>query len=138
LPHDNGGVRRLIQLVISLAAIAVILFGARYAIAKERLHDVNLRQLYLEMNNQYFSGELDTDVPVTWGDPGIGNDAVTRYGKNDDAPSEIIIDRRAANSEERLRYLMGHEQCHLNTRAERLAGQDAHGDSWQACMQRFE
>jgi hypothetical protein len=130
-------VRRLIQVLISLAAVAVILFGARYAIAQERLHDVNLRQLYLQMNDQYFTGELDTTVPVSWGDPGVGNDAVTRYGKNADSTSEIVIDRGAAASEERLLYLMGHEQCHLKTRAERWAGQDVHGEAWQACMERF-
>jgi hypothetical protein len=132
-------VRRLIQLAISALAVAVILFGARYGIGKERLHDVDLRQLYLQMNDQYFNGELDKTVPVNWGDPGVGYDAVTNfYGKTADSATEIIIDRSAASSEERLRFLMGHESCHLKTRPERLAGQDAHGEAWQSCMERFK
>jgi hypothetical protein len=59
--------RRSFQLLICLAAIAVILVGARYAIGREAVRDTNLHDLYQQINQESFGGKLQT-VTVNWDD----------------------------------------------------------------------
>jgi len=128
-------VRRCLHIAVSYLCLFVGL-GARYALAKEPMRDVDLCQLYRDMNTQYFQGKLQRNVPVLWGNPGAGNDAVTYTFKN--GGTEIVIDHRAVTSEQRLHHIIAHEMCHVATqRAAYAAAEDVHGQAWQSCMKRF-
>ena len=124
--------RRSIQFAISVVAVAVILAGARYAIARESLRDTNLHEIYERINQESFDGKLP-NVPVTWDDL-AKQDAlgITDFDESGKAFS-IELDRKEITDADDLRRVLRHEACHVFT------GHldDAHGVAWQDCMEGF-
>src|SRR5208337_909380 len=49
-----------------VVCLAVLLAGAKYAVARERLRHADLHEVYQRINQQYFSGRLP-DAFVHWG-----------------------------------------------------------------------
>jgi predicted SprT family Zn-dependent metalloprotease len=127
--------RRAVQITVSLACLAVILFGARYAWGRERLRQTDLQIVYQQINQESFNGEL-TDVVVEWSELPDDYGETTFY---DDGRVAIRIDRESVADDEQLTETMQHEMCHVATRDEvAKTGQDAHGAAFQSCMARFE
>jgi hypothetical protein len=127
--------RRSLQLTVSLVCAGIILFGARYAVGRERLRQTDLSGLYQRVNQESFHGELP-DAVVEWSALPDKYDTTTFYS---DGAVEIEIDRVSVTSEEQLMKTMEHEACNVYTRAVVVeTGQDAHGEAFQNCMKRFE
>jgi predicted SprT family Zn-dependent metalloprotease len=127
-------VRRLIQLAVSIVAVMTIVAGAAYAYDRESFRDTDLHALYNQMNRDDFQGALPQSQ-IMWARL---DDAYAEAGVGDDGSAVIELDPRLIKNRLQLRENMIHEMCHIETSAEYHAGQDGHGDSWQACMQRFE
>jgi hypothetical protein len=133
--QPSFGMRRLIHITVFLAGLAVILLGARYAIARESLRQADLPGLYQQINQESFNGTL-TDATVEWWElPEDYGD--TRFYS--DGRVEIRIDRDSVTDEEQLTETMRHEMCHVATHEEVVRlHQDDHGELFQRCMGRFE
>ena len=109
----------------------VILFGTRYAYSRESVHNVNLYELYQQINRESFDAKLPY-VSVSWSDLSAQNtDGVTSF---DDAarPVAIELDRQRITSEGDLRAVLRHAACHVS-----VGEKVAHGSAWQRCMDRF-
>ena len=123
--------RRFFQITVSVAAVALILLGARYAYSRESVHNVNLYERYQQINRESFDAKLPY-VSVSWTDLSSQNaDGITSFDGND-RPVSIELDRRRITSERDLRAVLRHEACHVSV-GERIA----HGSAWQRCMDRF-
>jgi len=116
------------DMLISLVALAVIFFGIRYAVTRERLRHADLHAWYQRDNSELFSGKLP-DARVEWSDLSDDNDAGKTYQLGDDS-FVILLDRKQNMSESEARDTLKHEACHVATWGEN----PAHGPKWQACM----
>jgi SprT-like family len=116
------------DMLISLLALAVIVFGIRYAVMRERLRHADLHAWYQQENAEFFGGQLQ-DADVKWGDHREDNDEGITYRLTDDSFA-IVIDRSTNTSESDARETLSHEICHVATWG------DEHGSKWQACMSR--
>ena len=126
--------RRAIQITVSLACVAIVLFGARYALGRERVRKTDLVRLYQQINLESFDGALP-DVVVKWGSLKDAN-GETQFSEG---LKVIDIDRASVTSEEQLVKTVQHDACHVYTHAVvEETGQDAHGEAFQSCMKRFE
>jgi len=123
--------RRFFQSTVSAVAVVIILLGTRYAYSREFVHDVNLHELYQQINRESFDAKLPY-VSVSWADLSAQNaDGITSYDE-DDRPVSIELDRQRITSERDLRAVLRHDACHVS-----VGGKVAHGSAWQRCMDRF-
>ena len=117
-------------MLISLLALAVIVFGIRYHMMRERLRHADLHSWYEQENATVFGGSLQ-DASVEWGDL-RQDDAEGITYKYDDDSFAIVLDRSTNTSESEARDTLRHEACHVATWGE----EPKHGPKWQACMSR--
>jgi SprT-like family len=118
------------DLLISLVALAVIVFGVRYHIMRERLRHADLHSWYQQDNAELFGGKLP-DGRVKWSDLSEDNDEGKTYQLTDDS-FVILLDPKQNTSEDKTRDTLRHEACHVATWGE----EPVHGPKWQACMSR--
>ncbi len=126
---------RRLHISMGLLSVATIFWGAGYAVGRERLRSTDTHRVYQRVNAESFGGQLP-DVQVEWGEAGEGNYGMTYF--YDDGSVEIAIDWRTVKTEEKLLETVRHEACHVATRSVvEETGQDAHGEAFHACMNRF-
>jgi hypothetical protein len=124
-------VRRLFQIAVSVVAALIILLGTRYAYSRESVHNVDLHELYRQINRESFDAKLPY-VSVSWADLSAQNaDGITSFD-DDDHPVSIELDKQRITSERDLRAVLRHEACHVS-----VGEKVAHGSAWQRCMDRF-
>jgi 2',3'-cyclic-nucleotide 2'-phosphodiesterase (5'-nucleotidase family) len=124
-------VRRFFQITVSAVAVVLILLGTRYAYSRESPHNVNLHELYQQINRESFDAKLPY-VSVSWADLSAQNaDGITSFDDHDH-PVSIELDRQRITSERDLRAVLRHDACHVS-----VGGKVAHGSVWQRCMDRF-
>jgi SprT-like family len=116
------------DILISLLALAVITFGVRYAVMREKLQRTDLHIWYQQENATEFGGQLK-DASVQWGYLKEENAEGITYKMTDDSFA-IVLDRGSNTSEKEARDTLRHEMCHVSTWGE----QPSHGPRWQACM----
>jgi hypothetical protein len=116
------------DVLISLLAIAIIVFGSRYAVMRERLRHADLHAWYQQENATEFGGHLQ-DASVQWGYLKEKNAGGITYQLTDDS-FVIVLDRSSNTSETKARETLKHESCHIATWDE----QADHGPRWTACM----
>ena len=117
-----------------VVCLAVLLAGAKYAVARERLRHADLHEVYQRINQQYFSGRLP-DAFVHWGHL---DNAIGRTYTYQDGSVRIALDPGSIATEEEIQETLRHESCHVKTyREAEAAGQDSHGPLFEACMLRF-
>ncbi len=116
------------DMLISLLALAVIVFGIRYHLMRERLRHADLHSWYQQENATNFGGSLQ-DADVEWGDLREEKAEGITYRYTDDSFA-IVIDRHSNTSESQARETLRHEICHVATWG------DEHGPKWQACISR--
>ena len=123
------------QIAVSMACLALIGIGARYAYAREMLRNSDPHDVFVQVNRESFDGTLP-DVPVRWAHI---KDAYAKTRTYENGTADIVISRELVTSESRLRETLQHESCHLLTYDEAASlGEDDHGRLWQACMDRFK
>jgi SprT-like family len=118
------------DIVISLLALAVIVFGIRYHMMREHLRHANLHAWYQQDNAELFGNKLP-DARVEWSDLSEDNDEGKTYQLTDDS-FVIVLDRNSNTSESEARDTLRHEACHVATWGE----EPVHGPRWKACMSR--
>lgn len=124
------------RILVSLLSLAIICFGVRYAVARERLRQTDPHAIYQQVNSESFNNELP-DVPVRWSDAGDDNYGLTHF--YDDGTALIDIDPRNVTTEAMLLETVRHESCHIYSQAVvEETRQDVHGEAFQTCMKRFE
>ena len=118
--------------LVSLAALAVILFGVRFAYGREQLRKANLHAWYEQDNARFFDGELP-DAYIRWEglqkEEWLGVTEVSELGY-----LEIVLDPYELTTEAEVRSVLHHEECHAATWGE----EPAHGPQFQACKERLE
>jgi hypothetical protein len=112
----------------SLLALAVIIFGIRYHVMRERLRHADLHSWYQRDNADLFGGKLP-DARVQWSDLSEDNDEGKTYQLTDDS-FVILLDPKQNTSEDKARDTLRHEACHVATWGE----DPVHGPRWKACM----
>jgi hypothetical protein len=123
-----------VRILISLLSLAVICFGVRYAVGRERLRDPNyLHALYQETNRKFFAGQL-SDVEVKAHNLSEEKAEGITYKKTEDR-FVIVLDPYWNTSEAETSDTMRHESCHVATWGQEP---DVHGLLFQECMKRFE
>lgn len=119
--------------LVSIAALAVIIGGCRYAYGRERLRKTDFHQWYEQDNAQFFDGQLP-DLYVRWGnlqkEEAVGITEVSEEGY-----LEIVLDPYENTTADEARATLRHEECHCS-----LWGHEEpiHGPAFQACMARLE
>jgi len=122
------------EIFVSLLSLAVICFGVRYAVGRERLRNpAHLHALYQETNRTFFGGALQ-DVILKVEDLSDHNAEGVTY-KDGENTFVIVLDPSWNTSESEALDTMRHESCHVATWGEES---DAHGPRFQECMKRFE
>jgi hypothetical protein len=116
------------DILISLLALAIIVFGIRYAVVRERLRHADLHAWYQQENATEFGGQLQ-DASVQWGYLKEKNAEGITYQLTDDS-FVIVLDRSSNTSEKKARETLKHESCHIATWDEKAD----HGPRWSACM----
>jgi hypothetical protein len=117
-----------------LLSLAVICFGVRYAVGRERLRDPNyLHALYQDTNKEFFGGQLP-DVRVKSHDLSDEKAKGETY-KETEYRFVIVLDPKWNTSNVEAVETMRHESCHVATRGQEP---DEHGPRFQDCMKRFE
>jgi SprT-like family len=123
--------RRFSQIAVSAVAVVIILLGSRYSYSRESVRNVNLHELYQQINRESFDAKLP-DVSVSWADLSAQTaDGITSFD-DDDHPVSIELDGQRITSERDLRAVLRHGACHVS-----VGGKVAHGSAWQRCMDRF-
>jgi predicted SprT family Zn-dependent metalloprotease len=126
-------VHKHIQIAVSLACLAIIGGGARYAYGRESLRTLSLPSLYQQIDQEHFGGELP-EATIEWADiPGdLGKEQTWTDGS-----ITIWVSRTKVTSEEELKRVLEHEACHAYV--DQQGGEAVvHGAQWQACMGRFQ
>jgi predicted SprT family Zn-dependent metalloprotease len=130
---DTDDVSKRLQIVVSIACLAVIGLGARYVYARETLRDQDLTPLYRTTGRVLFGDDMPA-AQVQWAY--LGKDYGTEQTFNDGS-IEILIDRELVTSEEQLRAVIEHEICHAYV--DQQGGEpEEHGAMFQTCMRVFE
>lgn len=126
--------RLRINSLISVLALATIVWSVRFAVAQEhRRTPQYLQAMYQQLNEKVFENALPT-ARLEWGDL---TDAMGQTSQEGDDSFVIQVDRESNFSfwvDDELRDTVEHETCHVATWS---AEEDAHGPSWQACMTRI-
>ncbi len=112
---------------ISVAALAVIIFGCRYAYGRERLRN-SLSVWYGEDNVRYFDGQLPP-VYLRW-DNLQSEDALGITQTNENGYLEVVLDFYQLRSDQDAREVLHHEMCHIAT----WGSEPVHGPAFQTCM----
>jgi hypothetical protein len=115
--------------LVAVAALAVIVCGARYAYARESLRGVDLDGWFQEDNARFFGGELQP-VRVRWGD--LRAEGYLGVTQGNSRGLEIVLDRNELRTEADARAVLHHELCHVSTFDE----EPTHGPEFQECMSR--
>lgn len=124
-----------VRIAVSLIALAVICFGVRYAVGRERLRNPDhLHALYQETNKEFFDGKL-SDVEVKSQD--LPPDRVGETYKASEDKFVIVLDTNWNTSEDEALDTVRHESCHVAT-WDVMDPNDPHGPPFQECMKRFE
>ena len=122
------------RILVSLLSLAIICFGVRYAIGRERLRSPNhLHALYQETNKDFFGGRLP-EVVVKVEDLSEAKAEGETYMESEDL-FVIVLDPKWNTSEDEALHTMRHESCHVATWRQES---DEHGPRFQECMKRFE
>jgi len=122
------------RMLTSLVALAVICFGVRYAVGRERLRDPEyLHALYQDTNKEFFGGQLP-DVKLKSHDLSDDKAMGVTYQEDEDN-LVIVLDPKWSTSEDEALGTMRHESCHVATWQQEP---DPHGPLFQECMKRFE
>jgi hypothetical protein len=117
-----------------LLSLAVICFGVRYAVGRERLRSPDyLHVLYQETNEEFFGGQLP-DVVLKVEDLTKINAVGVTYKETEDT-FVIVLDPDWNTSEDEALHTMRHESCYVAVWGEEP---DPHGPLFQECMKRFE
>jgi len=117
-----------------LVPLAVICFGVRYAVGRERLRDPNyLHALYRGTNKDFFGSQLP-DVRVKSHDLSDEKAKGVTYKETEDR-FVIVLDPNWNTSEDEALDTMRHESCHVATWGQEP---EEHGPLFQECMKRFE
>jgi predicted SprT family Zn-dependent metalloprotease len=125
--------RRWLQIAVSMACLIVILLGARLVWAKEHIRQTDLHAFYQQINRASFDGKLP-DAQVGW----LQMDNAAGLTKAYRNPVQIWIDPRDATTDTELLDTVRHEMCHVSVHeAVELAGEDQHGNLFQACLAKF-
>jgi hypothetical protein len=120
------------RVLFSIACLAVVTGGVRFAVAKERFRsDALLQNEYRAINQEYYGGSLP-DVPVMWDD--LPADRIGETYVSDDGASVIKLDPRGNLDIDEVRSTLKHESCHVYANDEVTAG-IMHGSQWRECMQ---
>jgi hypothetical protein len=123
-----------VRMLAPLVPLAVICFGVRYAVGRERLRSPDhLHSLYQETNRTFFDGKLP-DVVLKVEDLSDKNAEGVTYKETEDT-FVIVLDPNWNTSEDEAQDTMRHESCHVATWEEEP---DVHGPRFQQCMKRFE
>ena len=124
------------RITVSLLSLAVIFFGIRYAVGRERLRDPDhLHALYQETNKQFFGGQL-RDVELKSHDLSDYEAEGITYQAAENK-FVIVLDPNWSTSEAEALDIMRHESCHVAT-WDVTDPDDPHGPPFQECMKRFE
>jgi predicted SprT family Zn-dependent metalloprotease len=112
-----------------LLILVVIALCASYAYSRESVRNTDLQDAYQDLNVKSFHGALPK-AQVSWGylDGDFGE-----TNSYEDGSFRILIDRTSVTSQSQLLGTLKHEACHVKT-MNRLNGEDAHGEMFQACM----
>jgi SprT-like family len=122
-----------IRILISLLSLAIICFGVRYAIGRERLRSPEyMRVLYQQTNKEFFEGQLP-DLTVKVEDLSEANAEGETYKENEER-FVIVLDPKWNTSDDEALETMRHESCHVATWGQEP---DEHGTRFQDCMKRF-
>jgi hypothetical protein len=106
----------------------------------DRVHDIDLPDLYSRLNAQYYGGQLPAHISVSWSPLVADKDCTSCAGMTDwdTGFPRIRLDPAGVRTEKFLREAMKHEMCHVATvDAATKAHQDFHGPLFQACMLRY-
>jgi hypothetical protein len=123
-----------VRVLVSLLSLAVICFGVRYAVGRERLRSPDhLHALYQETNSEFFGGQLP-DVVLKVEDLSDKDAEGVTYKETEDT-FVIVLDPKWNTSENEALDTMRHEACHVATWEDEP---DVHGPRFQECMKRFE
>jgi SprT-like family len=123
-----------VRILVSLLSLAVICFGVRYAVGRERLRSpAHLHALYQQTNKEFFGDQLP-DVVVKSHDLSDEKAEGVTYKETEDR-FVIVLDPKWNTSEDEALDTMRHESCHVATWGEEP---DVHGPRFQECMKRFE
>jgi hypothetical protein len=126
---------RGIQITVSLACLAIIFYGAGYAVARGILHGGDPHAVYLQIDRESFHNKLP-DIPVTWAYLD-GKQSRTNFVGT--YATDIEIDRDLVSTDRELLDTLRSESCRVAVREEVLnTGEQKHGSLWQACMNRFQ
>jgi len=122
------------RFTVQCLCLALLLAGAKFAVARERLRHADLQAQYELINRQYFSGELP-NAYVHWGHL---ENAVGKTYTYKDGSIRIALDLDSISDEKDVRETLRHETCHVKTyRDVQAASQDPHGTLFEVCMTRF-
>ena len=122
------------RILVSLLSLAVICFGVRYAVGRERLRDPEyLQTLYQQTNKEFFDGQL-RDVEVKAHDLSEEKAEGITYQETEDK-FVVVLDPHWNTSKEEALRTMRHESCHVATWGQEP---EEHGPLFQECMKRFE
>jgi hypothetical protein len=127
------------NLAVSILAVATILFGVRYAVARERLRDPQyLHWIYADENKQHFGNALP-DAHLRSGDlADLDKEDTYTLGVTytlDENYFVIVLAPKWNTTEAETRKTIQHEACHVATWEKE---DDAHGPLFQDCMRRFQ
>jgi hypothetical protein len=111
---------------VSVAALAIILFGCRYAYGRERLSKTDLHAWYEDDSARFFDGKLP-DAYVLWGN--LQKDGWLGATSSESGYLEITLDHYDLTTDREARAVLRHEECHAATWGE----EPAHGPEFQAC-----
>ena len=117
--------------LVSIVALAVILFGCRYAYGRERLRKTDLHAWYQQDNAQFFDGQLP-DADVHWGN--LQKEEWLGVTTGENGRLEVVLDHYESTTESEARAVLHHEECHCAT----LGEEPIHGPQFQACKVRLE
>jgi len=123
------------RITVSLLSLAIIFFGIRYAVGRERLRDPDhLHALYQETNKEFFGGQL-RDVELKSQDLSDYEAEGITYQAAENK-FVIVLDPHWSTSEAEALDIMRHESCHVAT-WDVTDPNDPHGPPFQECMKRF-
>lgn len=133
---DLPGIRvvvsaRLVQYLVSIVALAVVISGCEYAVAREFLRHADLHAWYVEINVREFQGRLP-DANVSWG--GLSHGWLRSTRRYSNGSFEMALDPNTVTTEREARDTLCHEACHVATWTE----PEVHGAQWQSCMENLK
>jgi hypothetical protein len=118
--------------LVSVACLAVIFFGCRYAYAREQVRYADPQKTFDETNRLYFNNQL----PRTVAHSGYLTEMLGGTYQRYDGSFEIVIDLAANPDMAEYRDTVQHESCHVFVMSSSPDAED-HGDEFKTCMGRY-